>query len=186
MSTMKKILILFLTLILACSNDNLTEIRNDGTGGVSCSINGEVLKQKTISLHGPSIQFFKVYEDQGVGYISILLSIENSNNTRKNVRILIPNIEFRDPNTNQINSLVGVYSLLGNDGTNGYGTYEISDDLYNSENYSSTENYIGELNINYHDIKNYIVSGTFWFDAVNENGEIVEIRDGRFDKKIND
>ena len=26
-----------------------------------------------------------------------------------------------------------------------------------------------------------IVSGTFWFDAVNDKGEKVEVREGRFD-----
>lgn len=41
----------------------------------------------------------------------------------------------------------------------------------------------GELNITKLDSINEIISGTFYFDAVNEAGEIVEIRDGRFDLK---
>ncbi len=31
------------------------------------------------------------------------------------------------------------------------------------------------------DFENHIVSGTFWFDAINEDGKLVEIREGRFD-----
>ena len=39
----------------------------------------------------------------------------------------------------------------------------------------------GELKITRLDVSNSIISGTFWFDAVNANGEIVQIRSGRFD-----
>lgn len=41
----------------------------------------------------------------------------------------------------------------------------------------------GELNITKLDTLQKIISGTFYFDAINEEGEIVEIRDGRFDLK---
>lgn len=40
---------------------------------------------------------------------------------------------------------------------------------------------IGELKITRIDVSKSIVSGTFWFDAVNSKGEKVEIREGRFD-----
>ena len=52
----------------------------------------------------------------------------------------------------------------------------------NASNYFYTNsNNTGELKINYLDLSNSIISGTFWFDAINEEGEIVEIREGRFD-----
>jgi len=34
------------------------------------------------------------------------------------------------------------------------------------------------------DVENNIVSGTFWFDAVNDPREIVEVREGRFDMRF--
>jgi hypothetical protein len=40
---------------------------------------------------------------------------------------------------------------------------------------------VGELKITKIDVSKSIVSGTFWFDAVNSKGEKVEIREGRFD-----
>ncbi|MGB4776354.1 MAG: hypothetical protein WBP45_14355 [Daejeonella sp.] len=43
----------------------------------------------------------------------------------------------------------------------------------------------GELTITKFDEINGIASGTFWFDTKNEQGEKIEIRDGRFDAKIN-
>ncbi|MGB4776355.1 MAG: DUF6252 family protein [Daejeonella sp.] len=43
----------------------------------------------------------------------------------------------------------------------------------------------GELTITKFDEINGIASGTFWFDTKNEQGEKIEIREGRFDAKIN-
>ena len=43
----------------------------------------------------------------------------------------------------------------------------------------------GEVHITKFDTHNYILSGTFWFDVVHPlTGEIVEVRDGRFDVKF--
>jgi len=39
------------------------------------------------------------------------------------------------------------------------------------------------LIITHHDFDNAVLSGTFWFDAINSEGEIVEVREGRFDVK---
>ena len=47
--------------------------------------------------------------------------------------------------------------------------------------------YTGEMHITRFDIYNYIISGTFWFDAPNPyTGEIMHIRDGRFDVHFSD
>lgn len=51
----------------------------------------------------------------------------------------------------------------------------------NNGYYSTTSSIIGELTITYHDFDNAVLSGTFWFDAVNNEEEIIEIREGRFD-----
>jgi hypothetical protein len=49
--------------------------------------------------------------------------------------------------------------------------------------YSTNNKYSGEVEFTKYE--NGIVSGTFWFDAVNDTGEVVEIREGRFDMKYN-
>lgn len=41
--------------------------------------------------------------------------------------------------------------------------------------------YRGELTIKKIDRAKQILSGTFWFNAVDPNGEVVEVKDGRFD-----
>jgi hypothetical protein len=47
------------------------------------------------------------------------------------------------------------------------------------------DRYYGEFTITKLDTANYIIAGTFWFDAVSEEGEVVEIREGRFDIDYN-
>lgn len=54
-------------------------------------------------------------------------------------------------------------------------------DLVYSDDYETTNDYIGELHITKLDKEKFFMSGTFWFDAVNEKGKKVEIREGRFD-----
>jgi hypothetical protein len=39
----------------------------------------------------------------------------------------------------------------------------------------------GEITFTRFDVINQIVSGTFWFDAVNKDGKVVQVREGRFD-----
>jgi len=50
-----------------------------------------------------------------------------------------------------------------------------------NKEFSTTANVNGELIITHHDFNNATISGTFWYDAIDKNGNIVEIREGRFD-----
>ena len=47
--------------------------------------------------------------------------------------------------------------------------------------YGTTEVHRGQLVIKKFDTLNQIVSGTFWFDAINASGQKIEVREGRFD-----
>lgn len=47
--------------------------------------------------------------------------------------------------------------------------------------YETTSEVTGELKITYFNYSQAIISGTFWYDAINSNGQKVEVRDGRFD-----
>lgn len=49
---------------------------------------------------------------------------------------------------------------------------------------ASTTPMSGELTITRLDLDAGIVSGTFWFDVTRNNGDLVEIREGRFDQLI--
>ena len=51
--------------------------------------------------------------------------------------------------------------------------------LSNITQYDTNDKVIGKVYVKYFDKK--IASGTFWFDAVSDGGEKIEIREGRFD-----
>jgi hypothetical protein len=42
----------------------------------------------------------------------------------------------------------------------------------------------GQMTITYLDMDNQIVSGTFWFDVIDQNGDLRQIREGRFDMQF--
>lgn len=42
----------------------------------------------------------------------------------------------------------------------------------------------GELTITHLDLENQTVSGTFWFDVIDQNGDLKQIREGRFDMQF--
>jgi hypothetical protein len=61
------------------------------------------------------------------------------------------------------------------------GGYEILDESLKFNTFTTDLINKGELTITRFDDVNQIMSGTFWFDAVNDKGEKVEVREGRFD-----
>ena len=72
-------------------------------------------------------------------------------------------------------------SIDDGDYTGGGGAYSSSIDIFTGSDYFTNSIQKGELTITYLDKNNQIISGTFWFDAINNDGDIVEIREGRFD-----
>jgi hypothetical protein len=61
------------------------------------------------------------------------------------------------------------------------GKYDILDESLNFNRFYTNLINKGELTITRFDDINQIMSGTFWFDAVNKDGVKVEVREGRFD-----
>jgi hypothetical protein len=62
-----------------------------------------------------------------------------------------------------------------------YGQYAVAQIGGLLETYLTNDIEKGQLIFKKLDEVNQIVSGTFWFDAKNANGQIVQIREGRFD-----
>lgn len=62
-----------------------------------------------------------------------------------------------------------------------FGEYLIVNRDFSIVNYSTNSIIIGELKITNHNFDKATISGTFWFDAVNNLGNKVEVREGRFD-----
>jgi hypothetical protein len=62
-----------------------------------------------------------------------------------------------------------------------FATYFTVKNFGNIHKYTTSGIHRGELHITKLDDYNQIMSGTFWFDAVDDKGEKVEVREGRFD-----
>jgi hypothetical protein len=61
--------------------------------------------------------------------------------------------------------------------------FSVSYDYYRQHAYPINQ-YTGHMSITKRDTINHIISGTFWFDAIDTtNNKVIQVRDGRFDLK---
>ena len=95
---------------------------------------------------------------------------------------IIKNISVASLNQNLHDNVGVVFPLTEYAPNSKYGYYIIDAVPPPSPNFYSTTSIItGEIKITYHNYNQAILSGTFWFDAINSAGETVQIRSGRFD-----
>lgn len=59
--------------------------------------------------------------------------------------------------------------------------YTLYPDYAEIDEYKTNSIVKGEITISRFDLANQIVSGTFWFDAINKDGKLIQVREGRFD-----
>jgi len=155
-------------------NNTLPPLTNTGENTAGCLVNGEVFVPKGFVPWGFSILSCG-YSD-GAFSLSI---IQKKSNTIKSVDVLYHEIP--------LDNNVGVIYILENYDQNNESNFA----LYYGETtspqslffYSTTDVFVGELVLTYLNIEKRIISGTFWFDAVNSEGAVIEVRDGRFDMK---
>lgn len=151
-------------------NDQLPAATQTGANTAGCLLNGNVFipHQEGINpvlvcnyelLDGKYYFNLVIADDRGIGVKNISVRTSEIDLGINNIYIL-----------NQDNTIFEPYVGAG-------GFYGI-----NASNYYFTNNIkTGELKITRLDLQNSIISGTFWFDAINSSGETVEIREGRFD-----
>jgi hypothetical protein len=141
--------------------DQLPPATQIGANKAGCLVNGEVFLPK-----GYGIILNCFYQDG----LNFGLGISQEKDKKLNsVKILIGNQNLTEGNTYQ----------LGQNNKNG--KYTVYYDNFRPNEYETTSSITGELKITYHNFDKAIISGTFWFDAINSNGEKVQIREGRFD-----
>lgn len=89
---------------------------------------------------------------------------------------------FKELDENITYNLVSKISNVNNTYISNFGEYFIIS--FNGDvKYTTTNVSIGELKITKLDTQQKIISGTFWYDAINASGEKVEVREGRFDMR---
>ncbi len=169
----KLFLLLTIALTLSCckndddNNNSLPPATQTGANTVGCLVNGQVFLPHQEGIYSPVNCFYQF--DDGEFYFSISFA-DLRGTTNETVNVFTGAIELEENET---------YILNQPDGTffGGGGEYRTSQ----SNQYNTNLIQTGALRITRNDLSNSIISGTFWFDATNETGETVEIREGRFD-----
>lgn len=177
---MKKIILIIgilLTTLLSCSKkddptltplEQLPAETKIGANTAGCLVNGEAFLPKGFFPSGNLICYF-------INQNHFSLSISNKENNNVNSIIII----VEDLNL-VIGEVVNLNTMRSSNNSK-FAEYHILKDSGNDELYSTTPEITGELVITHHDYDNAIISGTFWFDAINNAGEKIEVREGRFD-----
>ena len=173
MKNLIKVLLIFL--FFSCTQNDDKQLNDgvyDGKGGILCEVDGQVLKPSTAILYDNKRFTF------GTNQNNIpLLSVDFTNSTGydfKSIRI----VGFDAPYES---NLVGkVFNLKKETNEESFANYDFFKN--GAENkYKTNEIQNGELKILYFDKQKNIMGGTFWFDAINNNGEIVKVTNGKFD-----
>jgi len=173
------ILILLMFTLISCDTASV-DLENenyvfDGRGGVKCEVNGNLLKPSLVTNPGASSVWFSLVDDEYYDINALRLSFRNRGKTPDFINQFVT-IEVTDVSTTT--SMVGNIYNLGNEPNQGEYNIDTASSVF-----KTNDIYFGTLEILYHDIDNYILSGRFEFDAVNEDGEVIEIREGEFDLK---
>jgi|TARA_B110001469_G_scaffold126963_1_gene146095 hypothetical protein len=176
---MKKLfLLLTITLTLSCcnkddddDNQSLPSATQTGTNTVGCLVNGQVFLPHQEGINAPVNCFYQY--DNGEFYFTMNFA-DLRGTTNERVVLQTAQIDLQENQTYILdkNSVDDGFDFIG-----AGGVYSLSV----SNRYYTNTIQTGELTITRNDLSNSIISGTFWFDAKNEAGETVEIREGRFD-----
>ncbi|MBP6127428.1 hypothetical protein [Flavobacterium sp.] len=178
------ILLLLTTFVISCCNkgddeqpktelEKLPPATQTGANTAGCLVNGVAFLPKGYFTTGNLVCYYIDGKDFTLGIRESIIQGGNENirtilissfnqNLHDNVGVTFPLIEYG------ANSKSGEYVI---------NAVASPDPGY----YSSNSIITGEFKITYHNYNNAILSGTFWYDAINSNGEIVKVREGRFD-----
>jgi len=169
----KTLLMISFLIIFSCFKDNSTgnlpEETQIGANTVGCLVNGKILVPYQVGLNPSVVCSYE--EDNGEFYFLLRFS-DMRGIIGRNLTVKTEKITLQEGETYALNVTLGNNNY---DWTGGSGLYRVSSIFYTNSIYS------GELTITRNDLSRSIISGTFWFNAINDEGGIVEIREGRFD-----
>jgi hypothetical protein len=176
---MKNIIFILATIFTLsyCSSDDysgnqLPPETQTGANTAGCLVNGKVFLPKQEGINPALVCNYEFINGEFFFNLVIndLRGIEGKTVSVRTSRISLES---------NISYLLNKENTIYEDFTGGGGIYSIGVSNFFYTNSIKT----GELIITRLDLQNSIISGTFWFDAINNSGEIVEIRQGRFDMR---
>lgn len=172
---MKKILILFSFIIIACQADDnnpisqidlLPPATQTGENTFGCLLDGQAFLPD--NLPGAYNCYYQFVD--GNYYFNVVAgNLQNPNPSANALALKTEKKQIYQGETYQLLELL--------DG-NAYGALSKNGYYYTSQ----TET--GELTITKLDFDNNIVAGTFWYDIKDQNGVVHQIREGRFDMQF--
>tara|TARA_R110001606_G_scaffold162422_1_gene306481 strand:+ start:490 stop:1023 length:534 start_codon:yes stop_codon:yes gene_type:complete len=174
---MKNIIILF-TILLAFSCEDKNEKNQEltpleqlppktqvGANTAGCLVDGKAVYPKGTFTRTFNL-FYQNQKDLGISFTF------EASELKKSINIASLNEELE----------VGkIYTLRTVENNSKYGQYFERFPNLSRIDYETNNEITGELRITHHNYNQATISGTFWFDAVDKDGNKVEIREGRFD-----
>jgi len=152
--------------------DQLPPATKVGANKAGCLVDGEVFLPRSKNLFGPPVMvcFYQYVDNRWV------FGFQYSNDEALSLRVIkiaSVGVELREGQ---------IYHLVKESNETSSATYSTwTDGQAFISQYYTNDTIIGELTITYLNPSLSIISGTFWFDAVNSEGKVVQVREGRFD-----
>jgi hypothetical protein len=154
--------------------DQLPPATQEGKFTFGCLVNGKAYLPKGAGLGGPVLSAYYQHLNTSTaqGYFFNVAAKRDNKNSKEGIAI----------NGNGLALKEGEKYVLRNSPDEGeiFAEYVIFLDGHMNA-FETRGPFQGELHITRFDQDRQIVAGTFWFDAVNDRGEKVEVRQGRFD-----
>jgi hypothetical protein len=175
---MKKVIILLISiLILGCDKDEeLTSINGNGTGGVSCRLNGTILNPSGGGIGGNRTCRIDYFPDEQVYFF--VIGFTSNQFGFSSVSAVAYDIDLQNFE-GQTFDLIGLENSQESYGSVTKGGFEVQGNSYSTNSIRT-----GTLKILHYDYEKSTVSGTFEFTAENELGETITITEGRFDSML--
>ena len=165
--------------------DQLPALTTEGENTFGCLIDDVPFIVDTIIAGNEEIYATTIWDSilhQYGSYISVFTNKKFGSDSGRAITLIT--IQSTEIKTGDVIQMGGDFPQYSDYQGEGYFNAGLGDDyrLYSSTYQNTPPS--GEVKYTKFDIVNRIISGTFWYDAYNDDGEKVEMRDGRFDIKF--
>lgn len=175
----KSILILLIILFFSCEKDEeLTSINGDGSGGMSCVLNGTIMNPSGGGIGGNKTCRIDYFSDEQVYFFAVGFTSDQFGFS--SVSAVAYDIDL-DNFVGQTFDLIGMDTAENNES---YGSVTKGNLNVEGRDYSTNSIRKGTMTILHYDEENSTISGTYEFEAENDFGVVIKITEGRFDSRL--
>ena len=155
--------------------DQLPPATTTGANTIGCLVNGKALLPAGLSLAGGNKHATYQWGYDNAWHLAIEFGNQNSSG-------LVQSAGFRIDSLKIIQGQIYYFNVQKNGNAFAGYTYGNQTNGVNKQYYTSNNTWAtGQLTITRFDTVNQIVSGNFWFNALDQYGDSVRVTNGRFD-----